>query len=49
MAEVFKCFDSDRLGKLDIYTLARGFRALGLGKRDGTKMECVELRLEPFS
>lgn len=39
MAEIFKCFDSDNKGKLDIYTLARGFRALGLGKRDGTKME----------
>ena len=37
--EVFAPFDSDGDGKLDIYELARAFRALGMPKRDGTKME----------
>ena len=45
MADIFKNFDSESKGKLDIYTIARGFRALGLGKRDGTKMECVLSRI----
>jgi len=48
MAEIFKCFDSDNKGKLDIYTLARGFRALGLGKRDGTKMDMDKAMFKSF-
>merc|ERR1711959_213308 len=39
MSKVFKQFDSDGDGKLSIHEFARAFRALGLPKRDGEKME----------
>ena len=39
MKVVFADFDADGDGKLDIYELARAFRALGLPKRDGSKMD----------
>ena len=39
MKEIFAQFDGDGDGKLDIYEIARAFRALGLPKRDGTKMD----------
>lgn len=48
MADIFKNFDSEGTGKLDIYTIARGFRALGLGKRDGTKMEMDKAMFKSF-
>merc|ERR1740138_549859 len=38
MKVIFADFDSDGDGKLDIYEIARSFRAMGLPKRDGTKM-----------
>ena len=48
MAKVFKQFDADGDGKLDIYELARGFRALGLPKRDGAKMDVDKEMFKSF-
>ena len=54
MKEIFAQFDADGDGKLDIYEIARAFRALGLPKRDGEKMEMdkgashLHLRLKPL-
>jgi len=48
MGEVFAPFDSDGDGKLDIYELARAFRALGMPKRDGTKMEMDKAMFKSF-
>lgn len=39
MKELFAKFDYDGDGKLTIHEFGRAFRALGLPKRDGTKME----------
>ena len=39
MKQIFGQFDADGDGKLDIYEIARAFRAMGLPKRDGSKME----------
>ena len=39
MKAIFAQFDADGDGKLDIYEIARAFRAMGLPKRDGTKMD----------
>ena len=39
MSKVFKQFDTDGDAKLTIEEFARAFRALGLPKRDGTKLE----------
>ena len=39
MKKLFVQFDADGDGKLDIYEIARAFRALGLPKRDGSKMD----------
>ena len=39
MKQIFAQFDADGDGKLDIYEIARAFRALGLPKRDGSKMD----------
>ena len=44
MAKVYKQFDTDNDGVLDIRELQRAFRAIGLKKRDGTKME-VDLEM----
>jgi Ca2+-binding EF-hand superfamily protein len=54
MSKVFKQFDADGDGKLDIYELARAFRALGLEKRSGEKMDVDKVgsfsnRLAPTS
>jgi Ca2+-binding EF-hand superfamily protein len=48
MAEVFKNFDQDNTGKLDIYTLARAFRALQLPKRDDAKMDMDKAMFKSF-
>jgi len=48
MADVFKNFDTENKGKLDIYTLARAFRALQLPKRDGEKMEMDKQMFKSF-
>ena len=39
MKEIFANFDTNGTGKLDIYQIARAFRAIGLPKRDGSKMD----------
>ena len=39
MKQIFAQFDADGDGKLDIYEIARAFRAMGLPKRDGSKMD----------
>ena len=39
MKALFAQFDADGDGKLDIYEIARSFRALGLEKRDGEKAD----------
>ena len=44
MSKVFKQFDTDSDGVLDIREMQRAFRAIGLKKRDGTKME-VDLEM----
>ena len=44
MKQIFAQFDADGDGKLDIYEIARAFRALGLPKRDGSKMEMDKVR-----
>ena len=48
MSKVFKQFDADGDGKLDIYELARAFRALGLPKRDGEKMDVDKAMFKSF-
>merc|ERR1712196_681765 len=48
MKEIFAQFDADGDGKLDIYEIARAFRALGLPKRDGTKMEMDKAMFKSF-
>jgi len=48
MKEIFANFDADGDGKLDIYEIARGFRALGLPKRDGEKMEMDKAMFKSF-
>merc|ERR1719424_874344 len=44
MSKVFKQFDTDSDGVLDIREMQRAFRAIGLKKRDGSKME-VDLEM----
>ena len=39
MKALFARFDADGDGKLDIYEIARAFRAIGLEKRDGDKAD----------
>merc|ERR1711935_953795 len=46
MKEIFKQFDGD--GKLDIYEISRAFRAIGMPKRDGTKMEMDHATFKSF-
>jgi len=48
MSKVFKQFDADGDSKLDIYELARAFRALGLPKRDGEKMDVDKAMFKSF-
>ena len=48
MAKVFKQFDADGDGKLDIYELARAFRAIGLTKRNGDKYVLDETHFRGF-
>ena len=48
MKVIFKDFDADGDGKLDIYELARAFRAMGLPKRDGSKMDMDKAMFKSF-
>ena len=48
MKQIFGQFDADGDGKLDIYEIARVFRAMGLPKRDGTKMEMDKEMFKSF-
>ena len=48
MKQIFAQFDADGDGKLDIYEIARAFRAMGLPKRDGTKMEVDKAMFDSF-
>jgi len=48
MKKIFADFDADGDGKLDIYELARAFRALGLPKRDGSKMDMDKSMFKSF-
>ena len=48
MKQIFGQFDADGDGKLDIYEIARAFRAMGLPKRDGTKMEMDKATFKSF-
>ena len=41
-------FDADGDGKLDIHELARAFRALGLPKRDGDKLQMDQAMFKSF-
>ena len=48
MADVFKDFDQDGDGKLDIREFFRAFRALGLERRTGEKMALDEAMFKSF-
>ena len=48
MSKVFKQFDADGDSKLDIYELARAFRAIGLEKRSGEKMDVDKAMFKSF-
>ena len=48
MKRLFALFDGDGDGKLDLYEIARAFRALGLPKRGGGKMEMDEAMFKSF-
>merc|ERR1711965_566230 len=48
MSKVFKQFDTDGDGVLDMGEFQRGFRALGLKKRDGTKYEVDQEMFNSF-
>ena len=48
MKKIFGQFDADGDGKLDIYEIARAFRAMGLPKRDGTKMDMDHKMFKSF-
>ena len=48
MKQIFAQFDADGDGKLDIYEIARAFRAMGLPKRDGSKMDMDKVRVHPI-
>ena len=48
MKKIMADFDADGDGKLDIYEIARAFRALGLPKRDGSKMDVDKEMFKAF-
>lgn len=48
MAKVFKQFDFDGDGQLTMGEFKRAFRALGLKKRDGSKMDIDEKMFKSF-
>merc|ERR1711977_613861 len=48
MAKVFKHFDLDEDGFLNMGELKRAFRAIGLKKRDGSKIEVDEEMFKSF-
>merc|ERR1711865_816772 len=48
MKAIFVQFDADGDGKLDIYEIARAFRAIGMPKRDGTKMDMDHATFKSF-
>ena len=48
MKKIMADFDADGDGKLDIYEIARAFRALGLPKRDGSKMDVDKAMFKAF-
>jgi Ca2+-binding EF-hand superfamily protein len=48
MKEIMAQFDADGDGKLDLYEIARAFRALGLPKRDGKQMEMDHAMFKAF-
>jgi Ca2+-binding EF-hand superfamily protein len=48
MAKVFKNFDTDGDGKLEMREFMRAFRALGLEKRSGEKMEIDQAMFKSF-
>eukprot|EP00964_Phaeocystis_antarctica_P107099 scaffold71866_cov54-Phaeocystis_antarctica.AAC.1 len=48
MSKVFKQFDTDSDGVLDIREMQRAFRAIGLKKRDGSKIEVDQAMFNSF-
>ena len=48
MKALFVQFDADGDGKLDIYEIARAFRALGLEKRSGEKSDMDKAMFKSF-
>ena len=48
MKALFLLFDADGDGKLDIHEFARAFRALGLPKRNGDKLEIDQATFQAF-